>query len=83
MFDSVSNVNDYLSEHWLAEVFPNKLKDLAKGWKELDSQGKDTPMKGLSAISGSYLTALGKLPDPTQPDYDTSVTELHGMLLGP
>ncbi|QXW01954.1 Eco57I restriction-modification methylase domain-containing protein [Rhodococcus globerulus] len=81
MFDSVSNVNDYLSEHWLAEVFPNKLKDLAKGWKELDSPGKDTPMKGLSAISGSYLTALGKLPDPTQPDYDTSVTELHGMLL--
>lgn len=82
MFDSVSNVNDYLSEHWLAEVFPNKLKDLAKGWKELDSQGKNTPVKGLSAISGNYLTALGKLPEPTQTDYVASVTDLHRMLLG-
>lgn len=81
MFDSVSNVNDYLSEHWLAEVFPNKLKDLAKDWKELDSQGKNTPVKGLSAISGSYLTALGKLPEPTQTDYVASVTDLHRMLL--
>lgn len=81
MFDSVSNVNDYLSEHWLAEVFPNKLKDLAKGWKELDSQGKNTPVKGLSAISGNYLTALGKLPEPAQTDYVASVTELHRMLL--
>ncbi|WP_372024378.1 Eco57I restriction-modification methylase domain-containing protein [Rhodococcus sp. NyZ502] len=81
MFDSVSNVNDYLSEHWLAEVFPNKLKDLAKGWKELDSQGKNTPVKGLSAISGSYLTALGKLPEPSQADFVESVTDLHRMLL--
>ncbi|WP_075833825.1 MULTISPECIES: Eco57I restriction-modification methylase domain-containing protein [unclassified Rhodococcus (in: high G+C Gram-positive bacteria)] len=81
MFDSVSNVNDYLSEHWLAEVFPNKLKDLAKGWKELASQGKDTPIKGLSTISGSYLTTLGKLPEPTQTDYVASVTDLHRMLL--
>nr|WP_279164030.1 restriction endonuclease subunit M [Rhodococcus erythropolis] len=81
MFDSVSNVNDYLSEHWLAEVFPNKLKDLAKGWKELASQGKDTPIKGLSTISGSYLTALGKLPEPTQTDYVASVTDLHRRLL--
>lgn len=81
MFDSVSNVNDYLSEHWLAEVFPNKLKDLAKAWKELDSQGKNTPVKGLSAISGNYLTALGKLPDPAQTDYVASVTDLHRMLL--
>ncbi|ROZ44741.1 restriction endonuclease subunit M [Rhodococcus sp. WS3] len=81
MFDSVSNINDYLSEHWLAEVFPNKLKDLAKGWKELDSQGKNTPVKGLSAISGNYLTALGKLPEPAQTDHVASVTDLHRMLL--
>ena len=81
MFDSVSNVNDYLSEHWLGEVFPNKLKDLAKGWKERDSQDKGTPIKRLLAISGSYLTALGKLPEPTQTDYVASVTDLHRMLL--
>ena len=81
MFDSVSNVNDYLSEHWLAEVFPNKLKDLGKDWRERDSQGKDTPLKGLAAISGSYLRRLGELPHPSQPDYSEAVSELHRALL--
>lgn len=81
MFDSISNVNDYLSEHWLAEVFPNKLKDLAKEWKERAAQGKDTPTKGLSSVSGAYLTALGELPEPTHADYIDVVTETHRTLL--
>ncbi|WP_370181634.1 restriction endonuclease subunit M [Rhodococcus wratislaviensis] len=81
MFDSISNVNDYLSEHWLAEVFPNKLKDLGKDWKERATQGKETPLKGLATISGGYLRALGELPDPTNPDYAAAVAELHRDLL--
>jgi hypothetical protein len=28
MFDSINNVNDFLSDHWLAEVFPTRLKRL-------------------------------------------------------
>ncbi|MET3641901.1 hypothetical protein ABIC73_003496 [Prescottella equi] len=81
MFDSISNVNDYLSEHWLAEVFPTKLKDLGKDWKERATQGKDTPLKGLASVSGSYLRALGELPDPTHPDYTAIVTDAHRDLL--
>ncbi|RVW08225.1 restriction endonuclease subunit M [Prescottella agglutinans] len=81
MFDSISNVNDYLSEHWLAEVFPAKLKDLGKDWKERATQGKDTPLKGLVSVSGSYLRALGQLPDPANPDYAAVVTEMHRDLL--
>lgn len=81
MFDSISNVNDYLSEHWLAEVFPSKLKDLGKDWKERASQGKETPVKGLVAVSSDYLRALGELPDPTHPDYTAVVTEAHSGLL--
>lgn len=81
MFDSISNVNDYLSEHWLAEVFPAKLKDLGKDWKERATQGKHTPVKGLVAISGNYLRALGDLPDPTHPDYTATVSEAHRDLL--
>ncbi|RDI24044.1 hypothetical protein DEU38_111121 [Rhodococcus sp. AG1013] len=81
MFDSISNVNDYLSEHWLAEVFPTKLKDLGKDWKERATQGKETPLKGLVAVSGSYLRALGELPAPEHPDYPTVVSEAHRDLL--
>ncbi|MFD3425571.1 Eco57I restriction-modification methylase domain-containing protein [Nocardia fluminea] len=81
MFDSISNVNDYLSEHWLAEVFPTRIKDLAKDWKERTTQGKDTPVKDLAAIGGSYLRTLGELPDPTHPDYARVVAEAHRNLL--
>ncbi|UIR37661.1 restriction endonuclease subunit M [Rhodococcus sp. DMF-1] len=81
MFDSISNVNDYLSEHWLAEVFPSKLKELGKVWKERADQEKTTPIKGLIGVSGSYLRTLGDLPDPTHPDYATVVAEAHESLL--
>ncbi|MGV9736819.1 Eco57I restriction-modification methylase domain-containing protein [Rhodococcus aetherivorans] len=81
MFDSISNVNDYLSEHWLAEVFPSKLKELGKVWKERADQEKATPIKGLIGGSGSYLRTLGDLPDPTHPDYVTVVAEAHESLL--
>lgn len=81
MFDSIANVNDYLSEHWLAEVFPNKLKDLAKTWKERTTQGKDTPPKGLMAINGNYLTALAGLPEPSSVGFVDAVTATHRDLL--
>src|ERR1700677_2538389 len=81
MFDSISNVNDYLSEHWLAEVFPAKLKDLATTWKELASQGKATPVRGLVSLNGEYLTALASLPESTHPDFPEAVTEAHQTLL--
>ena len=81
MFDSIANVNDYLSEHWLAEVFPNKLKDFAKIWKELATQGKDTPIKGLVGIDGSYLTSLAGLPAPGSLGYVIAVTGLHRKVL--
>ena len=81
MFDSISNVNDYLSEHWLAEVFPAKLKDLATTWKELASKGKATPVRGLVSLNGEYLTALASLPESTHPEFADAVTEAHQTLL--
>ncbi|OPX17061.1 restriction endonuclease subunit M [Gordonia sp. i37] len=80
MFDSIHNVNDFLSEHWLAEVFPSSLKTLARQWKEWSEQGKSTPVKGLTAIASGYIKDLGDLPW----DGDTltdRVTELHAVLL--
>ncbi|MGC5258217.1 Eco57I restriction-modification methylase domain-containing protein [Gordonia sp. DT218] len=81
MFDSIQNVNDFLSEHWLAEVFPAKLKEHSRRWKELADQDKKTPLRGLSSISGRYLTALGDLPSPVSADYVGRVTDLHVELL--
>lgn len=81
MFDSIQNVNDFLSEHWLAEVFPAKLKEHSRRWKELADQDKKTPLRGLSSISGRYLTALGDLPSPASAGYVGRVTELHIELL--
>ena len=81
MFDSIQNVNDFLSEHWLAEVFPSKLMEHSRRWKELADRDKKTPLRGLSSLSGRYLTALGDLPSPASADYVRRVTELHIELL--
>jgi len=81
MFDSIANVNDYLSEHWLAEVFPSKLKELAATWKELAAKGKQTPVRGLATFNGGYLADLASLPEPTHPDFRDLVTQAHQRLL--
>ncbi|GGK67585.1 Eco57I restriction-modification methylase domain-containing protein [Nocardia camponoti] len=81
MFDSIANVNDYLSEHWLAEVFPTKLSALGKDWRERAKLGKDSPVKGLAGLGDRYLRSLGELPDSTHADYATLITELHRTLL--
>ncbi|MEK8070721.1 restriction endonuclease subunit M [Rhodococcoides navarretei] len=81
MFDSIHNANDFLSEHWLAEVFPSRLKDLAKGWKERAEQDKPTPLRGLSAIAGAYLKELADLPPVGASEYPSRVTEVHTGLL--
>ena len=81
MFDSIANVNDYLSEHWLAEVFPSKLKDLAATWKELAAKGKETPVRGLVALNGAYLTELASLPERNHQDLPDLVTRAHQTLL--
>ncbi|MGU3292510.1 Eco57I restriction-modification methylase domain-containing protein [Williamsia sp. M5A3_1d] len=81
MFDSIHNANDFLSEHWLAEVFPSKLRDLAKGWKERAEQDKPTPLRGLSSIAGGYLKDLADLPPVGASEYPSRVTEVHTGLL--
>lgn len=81
MFDSIANVNDYLSEHWLAEVFPSKVKDLAATWKELAGKGKGTPVRGLATLNGGYLTQLASLPERTDQEFTNLVTQAHQTLL--
>lgn len=81
MFDSIHNVNDFLSEHWLAEVFPTNLKSHARQWKEWAEQDKPTPVKGLASIASTYIRDLGDLSALTADTIDARVTELHATLL--
>jgi hypothetical protein len=80
MFDSIRNVNDFLSEHWLAEVFPARLKDLTTRWRDQAEHGKPVPLRMLGSIATPYLGALTQLPAPDDEAYVDAVTELHGSL---
>jgi hypothetical protein len=81
MYDSIRNVGDFLSPHWLSEAFPGKLKTLTKEWRERTEHGKQNPLRGMSGISGRYLHAKAALPRPREEGYGAAVTELHALLL--
>ncbi|RCW45883.1 hypothetical protein DFQ14_102184 [Halopolyspora algeriensis] len=82
MYDSIRNVGDFLSPHWLSEAFPGKLKALAKEWRERGEYGKHSPLRGLSGVSGVFLKAKAELPQPREEGYAAAVTELHRLVLG-
>jgi len=81
MYDSIRNVGDFLSGHWLSEAFPGKLKTLTKEWRERVEHGKHSPLRGLSGVSGEFQKAKAALPQPHEDGYTAAVTELHSMLL--
>ena len=51
MYDSIRNVGDFLSPHWLSEAFPGKLRTLTKEWRERTEHGKPSPLRGLTGIA--------------------------------
>ena len=81
MFDSIRNINDFFSTHWLAEAFPAKLRDLSKDWKARADKGKQSPLQGLSSASAKFLTARASLPDVKDDSYLAEATSLHSLLL--
>ena len=74
MFDSINNVNDFLSDHWLAEVFPARLKDLTARWRDNSEHAKPVPVGALSSVATPYLAALAELPPPDDETYVQAVT---------
>jgi hypothetical protein len=72
VFDSILNVGDFLSPHWLAEVFAGRLRALTRDWRAL---------RGLASVSGAFLTAKAALPRRHDEGYLAAVTEAHRMLL--
>jgi hypothetical protein len=49
-FDSITNRQEYFSEHYLASVIQADLNDLRKSWKAAEGSGKETPRSGLKAL---------------------------------
>jgi len=69
VFDSILNVNDFLSPHWLAEVFPGRLKLLVKQWREDAANGKQVLFQGahndwvlgtVFSKDSSYLVSISR-----------------------
>lgn len=81
MYDSIRNVGDFLSPHWLSEAFPGKLRALTKEWRERTEHGKPSPLRGLTGITARFLRAKADLPRPHEEDYSRAVTTLHTLLL--
>ncbi|MFI6453977.1 class I SAM-dependent DNA methyltransferase [Streptosporangium amethystogenes] len=57
-FDSIVNRGDYFSAHYLAEVLPKDLKKsggLLARWSEDEKDDRNTPRRGLRALSKQYF----------------------------
>lgn len=81
MFDSIVNVNDFLSDHWLSEGFPARLKTLNAAWKERAQYGKNSPLKSLASISADYLARRAELPGIKADGFAEAVTALHSSVI--
>ncbi|MGO8961271.1 MAG: Eco57I restriction-modification methylase domain-containing protein [Streptosporangiaceae bacterium] len=81
MFDSIHNVGDFLSPHWLAEVFPRRLKDLHADWAERSSHGKAEPWHELIRAAGSFGKVRARLAEAANGQLTTATRELHDILL--
>lgn len=63
VYDSIHNVGDFLSTHWLSEVFPARLKTLQADWTSRAEHGKPTPWRGLLQASTPFARAKRDLPE--------------------
>ena len=81
MYDSIINTNEFLSDHWLAEAFPGRLKTLTKQWKEAEGTGLESVHKGLASVAHEYDRMRMDMPRVMDPAYPESLTALHTLLL--
>lgn len=63
-FDSLLNAGEYLSAHYLAEVFPKELKRTRlAAWTALEKAGERSPRTALRGVSASYFAARAVLAE--------------------
>ncbi|WP_243790792.1 Eco57I restriction-modification methylase domain-containing protein [Saccharopolyspora gloriosae] len=70
-FDSIVVSGEFVSEHYLVEQFPARVRTLRKTWAEREELKVATPRSGLLAVAGSVVSSLtaaregraGELPE--------------------
>jgi len=81
VFDSIHNAGDFLSPHWLAEVFPGRLLDLHADWADRHDHGKGDPWHGLMSAAEPFGRAKAGLTEAANGRAAESVRALHDVLL--
>jgi hypothetical protein len=81
VFDSIHNIGDFLSPHWLAEVFPRRLKDLHADWAERHGHGKTEPWHGLISAAEPFGKARARLGEAANGQATAATREVHDVLL--
>jgi hypothetical protein len=81
VFDSIHNVGDFLSPHWLAEVFPRRLKELHADWAERRSHGKAEPWHELIRAAEPFGKVRARLAEAANGQLAATTRELHDVVL--
>ncbi|TQE34004.1 type II restriction endonuclease subunit M [Streptomyces ipomoeae] len=69
-FEAIVNRNEYISAHYLAEVFSKDLVDLRKRWTAADRAGQPTSRAGMRNLGRDYFKAKVRITE--KGDFDGS-----------
>ncbi|WP_246204128.1 Eco57I restriction-modification methylase domain-containing protein [Streptomyces tailanensis] len=69
-FEAIVNRNEYISAHYLAEVFSKDLVDLRKRWTVADRAGQPTSRAGMRNLGRDYFKAKVRITE--KGDFDGS-----------
>ncbi|EKX65384.1 hypothetical protein STRIP9103_05465 [Streptomyces ipomoeae 91-03] len=69
-FEAIVNRNEYISAHYLAEVFSKDLVDLRKRWTAADRAGQPTSRSGMRNLGRDYFKAKVRITE--KGDFDGS-----------
>ncbi|BCL23481.1 Eco57I restriction-modification methylase domain-containing protein [Streptomyces tuirus] len=69
-FEAIVNRNEYISAHYLAEVFSKDLVDLRKRWTAADRAGQPTSRAGMRNLGREYFKAKVRITE--KGDFDGS-----------
>ncbi|WP_243726983.1 class I SAM-dependent DNA methyltransferase [Actinocrispum wychmicini] len=79
--DSLFNVGEYVSAHYLAEVMPKTLKsDRLPAWAKREKAGEPSPRTQLRALRQPFFAARAQLDQgsgPFSPSWRSALDELH------
>ncbi len=81
-FDSIVVEGDFVSEHFLAEEFGRKVRELRKAWAEREKSDGFTPRRALTEWSRDFpahLTRAREHPHARRDDLDTGVQQALGL----